>query len=532
MAWPTMSDYQETIQNPNTCFLDHELKNGTPILSNLGLPKPIAGGFACVYQMICGPHNYAVRCFLTKQLDLEKRYKIISDYLREINLPYMVGFEFISQGISVNGQWFPILKMEWINGEPLNIYLEKNLHKPQKLEALASNFKALIDDLRKYSIAHGDLQHENIIVSNEQLKLIDYDGLYVPGLETIPSNEYGHRNYQHPSRSEKDFGPNLDNFSAWIIYTSIYALRVNPKLWDQFQAGDGSIIFRKEDFLDPNQSLAFKLFEQSRLLPLQSLAKQLRIFLSFNDLARIPIIDAIIVAESNLPNISPHGLPAWLQDSYFLKTILINNQEPLSEGSSFNLDFLKINIPKSVNLILGPILIGTWVLGMTYLSITAFSINSIFLNIPILFSISFGLSSILGLWLKKLLNPNNDELQKCILKDSSVPGIGPQLILSLNKAGITTAADILNIHIVKNDLNPTKVVLIEVSGKGIIRIDGIGPVKARALLEWKNLMESNLKKPILLQTLQRNAIAKYKQHRNLLQKEIKQLKLEFAKRLQ
>jgi hypothetical protein len=342
MSWPTMSDYQEAIQNPKTCFWDPELKNGTPVLNNLGLPKPIAGGFACVYQMICGSHIYAVRCFLVEQLDLEKRYKIISDYFKKINLPYMVSFEFISQGIKVNGQWFPILKMEWIDGEPLNIYLEKNLYKPQKLELLAVNFTTLIEELRKYSIAHGDLQHENILIVNEQLILIDYDGLYVPGLETIPSKEFGHRNYQHPSRSEKDFGPNLDNFSAWVIYTSIFALCKDPKLWDQSEAGDGALILRKEDFLDPDQSTAFRLFEQSSIVSLKSIAKQLRIMLC---------------------------------------------------------------------------------------------------------------------------------------EDSSIPGIGPQLISSLNQAGIITAADILNIHIIHNNRNRTKeVALIEVAGKGKIRIEGIGPV--------------------------------------------------------
>ena len=62
----------------------------------------------------------------------------------------------------------------------------------------------------------------NIMVSNEQLKLLDYDGLYVPGLEVIPSKEWGHRNYQHPARSEKDYGPSLDHFSTWIIYISIF----------------------------------------------------------------------------------------------------------------------------------------------------------------------------------------------------------------------------------------------------------------------------------------------------------------------
>ena len=528
MAWPTMSDYQETIQNPTTCFFDHELKNGTPLLNNLGLPKPIAGGFACVYQMICGSHTYAVRCFLTKQLDLEKRYKIISDYLRQINLPYMVNFEFIAQGIRVNGQWFPILKMEWITGEPLNIYLEKNLHKPQKLEALASNFTTLIEDLRKYSIAHGDLQHENILVANEQLKLIDYDGLFVPGLEAIPSHEYGHRNYQHPSRDERDFGPKLDNFSTWVIYTSILALSEDPTLWDQFEAGDGSLIFRKEDFLAPNQSLAFKLFEQSSSTLLQSLAGQLRTILNYNNLSEIPIVKlGSFAASTNSQNTSPSSLPPWLRDYVVLPTT-ISAKNSATQSEEFNVP------PKLTSLIIDRLLTGVWFLGV--ISIYIFEVLSL-IDLPISFDIFIGLSTVGLVFMKRYKYLNrylNNELQKYILNDSSVHGIGPQLIIALNKAGITTAADLLNIHIIHNDWDSLKsVALIEVAGKGKLHIDGIGPVKARALLDWKNLLESNLKPPLLLPSSQLNALrAKYKQQRDLIQKEIKQLRLGLTKWLE
>lgn len=511
MAWPTMSDYQETIQNPHTCFSDQELKNGTPILNNLGLPKPIAGGFACVYQMICGSQNYAVRCFLTKQLDLEKRYKIISDYLRQVNLSYIISFAFISQGIRVNGQWFPILKMEWINGEPLNIYLARNLHKPQKLEALASNFTTLIEDLGKYDIAHGDLQHENILISNGQLKLIDYDGLYVPGLEATPSSEYGHRNYQHPLRSEKDFGPNLDSFSAWVIKTSILALCVAPQLWDQFEAGDGSLIFRKEDFLDPNHSLAFKLFEESRIVSLQSFSKQLKFLLKTNDLSKIPPLSTSFFSPgTNSQNVSPQGLPSWLKDYVEIQTSIANNpREPRSDGTFLIFEHLGIKFANKFK---------------------SQKRNNLKLSIWV------GLNSITSFFFKKRnikqTKQLNKGLQNYILEASSVPGIGPQLIIALNNAGITTAADIAKIHIVKNNLNPTKVALIEVSGKGITRIEGIGPVKAQALLEWKTLLEAKLNNPLRSPVSQLNALkTKYEYYLNLLLKEISQLMLEFAKRI-
>ena len=38
---------------------------------------------------------------------------------------------------------------------------------------------------------------------------MDYDTLYVPALAGRESPELGHRNYQHPDRTRKDFGPML-----------------------------------------------------------------------------------------------------------------------------------------------------------------------------------------------------------------------------------------------------------------------------------------------------------------------------------
>jgi predicted Ser/Thr protein kinase len=183
MSWPTITDYQEVIQNPHLCFADPELQQGSPLLDPLGLPKPITGGFASVYQMICNGRKYAIRCFLRYNPDQKQRYAKISSYLQQVDLPYMVVFKFLTQGIKVRGQWYPILKMDWIDGEPLNSYVEKNLKNPKVIRDLAQKFVKLIFDLERSKIAHGDLQHGNILIANGDFRLIDYDGMYVPDLK-------------------------------------------------------------------------------------------------------------------------------------------------------------------------------------------------------------------------------------------------------------------------------------------------------------------------------------------------------------
>jgi thiamine kinase-like enzyme len=42
--------------------------------------------------------------------------------------------------------------------------------------------------LNRAGVAHGDLQHGNILVANGKPKLIDYDGMYVPALRAYPDN--------------------------------------------------------------------------------------------------------------------------------------------------------------------------------------------------------------------------------------------------------------------------------------------------------------------------------------------------------
>lgn len=259
MPWPTPQDYNEAIQSPRLSFNDPELKTGTPETTPLGLPRPITGGFASVYRLRCGQKDWAIRCFLREFADQRQRYESISRHLLAAKLPYTVGFEFLPQGIRIRGQWYPVLKMEWVRGELLNEYIRKHLGDSTALLNLANRWMSLIKALHSAGIAHGDLQHGNVVVVNGDFRLIDYDGMYVPALAGRTSNEVGHRNYQHPQRTQYDFGPSTDNFAAWVIYVSLLALSIDPGLWHRVKAGDEYLLFRREDFAEPFSSGTFTL---------------------------------------------------------------------------------------------------------------------------------------------------------------------------------------------------------------------------------------------------------------------------------
>ena len=262
MNWPSMSDYQEVIQSPKRCFSDPELKLGMPTLNALGLPQPVTGGFCSVYQVADGKSRWAVRCFLHNIQDLRERYAELSRYLKGHRLKQMVGFEYVAEGIRVRDAWHPLLKMEWVDGETLDRWVDRHADDPRALKKLADQWAELMNALEKAHIGHCDLQHGNVLVDrNDQLRLIDYDGMYVPPLRGRGSHEKGHAAYQHPKRNGKDFDETPDRFSALVIHTSLVAVAESRDLWKRFYQED-NLLFSRSDFQHPEASPVFTALAQ------------------------------------------------------------------------------------------------------------------------------------------------------------------------------------------------------------------------------------------------------------------------------
>lgn len=261
MSWPTPQEYNEAVQNPRLCFADPELQAGTAEVTALGLPRPITGNFASVYRVRCPGQDWAVRCFWREYADLQERYHAISRHLQTAQLPYTVPFQYLPQGIRVRGGWYPALRMQWVEGALLHEYVAARLQDPSSLRHLSRQWLAMSRALERGNIAHGDLQHGNVIVLDDALKLVDYDGMYVPALAGRASHELGHPNYQHPARTGTDFGPATDRFSTWVVYLSLLAVGREPNLWSELNGGDECLLLRRQDFLDPASPLLTRLTE-------------------------------------------------------------------------------------------------------------------------------------------------------------------------------------------------------------------------------------------------------------------------------
>ena len=281
MRFPSATAYLEALQHPASCFADPELARGTPALGPLGLPRAWSGNVAVVFRMDCPGGSYAVRCFVRSLPHAETRYAAISAFLRGLRSSWQLDVEYLADGIQVGGAWWPVVKMGWAPAEPLLSYVERHLWDGVAMAGLAARFSRLAEELRTAGVAHGDLQHGNVLVApTGDLRLLDYDGMYVPGLEGLPGVERGHRNYQHPRRRQTDFGPGLDHFASWVIYTSLTALAGDPLLWGRLDGGDECLLLRKRDLDDPERSAALAALAATGDGSLASLTALLRSFLA------------------------------------------------------------------------------------------------------------------------------------------------------------------------------------------------------------------------------------------------------------
>ena len=270
MAWPGITDFSEAVQNPKVCFKGTELESGKVLSNQRGMPLVFSGAFACVYAVSSSGRTFAVRCFTREVKDQQSRYNQLSEYLINVLPLSFVHFEFLEQGISLKGDWYPIVRMEWVEGESLSSFVDSNSNDADTLRQLAARWRGgPAASLRGLGIAHNDLQHGNVMVQPDgRIRLVDYDGMFLPQFRGERSPELGHKNYQHPLRTADDYDAYVDNFPVLVIYLSLIAVASDPGLWSFYN--DDNLIFTRADYADPAQS---ELFDRLKTSPDQTVAK-------------------------------------------------------------------------------------------------------------------------------------------------------------------------------------------------------------------------------------------------------------------
>lgn len=260
MIWPSPKDFNDAVRNPAAAFTDPDLAAGDVVLDSNGRPERHPGDSSVVYQ-VCAEdgRGWAVKCFARIDDQRAARYAAIRAALGAA-APFAAGFEYLEAGIRVGGRVWPVLKMDWVEGEPLNRVLKERADSPAVMDRLFKRWVDLARELRAANLAHGDLQHASALLvpgnwpGAYTLKLIDYDAAHLPALADAPSFETGHPNYRHPDRNERSYSPDLDRFPLLVIGTALKALSVlGPRLWAEYGAAD-NVLFTASDFASPSGS--------------------------------------------------------------------------------------------------------------------------------------------------------------------------------------------------------------------------------------------------------------------------------------
>lgn len=264
MAWPAADEFLAAVQSSDN-FAEPVLRSARPAFNALDLPIAACGNFAAVFRMESAGGRLALRCFLRDLPGREKRYDLVRHWLEQKELPWLLPFRYLARGIRVAGAWRPVVLMGWVQGETLDAWINRRLGQPGELGGMAAKWQALTEGLRAAGVAHGDLQAGNIMVDEAgNLKLVDYDSLFVPPLGGGACPELGHAAYQHPGRRPDQCGPAEGDFASLVIYVSLIALEEDPTLWQEFHDGGENLIFGARDFLLPRQS---RLLDRLRSSP-------------------------------------------------------------------------------------------------------------------------------------------------------------------------------------------------------------------------------------------------------------------------
>lgn len=257
--WPTAAEYREAIADPSS-FGRADLREGRLELGSGGLPKTCAGTFSTTFRVATASGDVAVRCFKSGFDDPQRRYAAIAELLRYVRNDALCRTDYDAEAIRVKGTPWPAVIMEWISGRSLDAEIARQVSEDIGGDAilrLATQFREVVRSLGALGIAHGDLQHGNILVADGKMRLIDYDAMYLPAIADLAQAEFGHRNYQHPQRRNAPFDSRLDRFSSLVIYVALVALASDRSLWTRFSDGD-NLLFRAHDFTSSGKSELFR----------------------------------------------------------------------------------------------------------------------------------------------------------------------------------------------------------------------------------------------------------------------------------
>ena len=261
MQYPLISEYLAAIREAkdNLDTLSHLV----PVLDKYGEPYRSSGAFAVVFKMKDEQTGkcYALKCFTEEQEGRAEAYRKIAEELEFVDSSYITSVKYLEKELFVDSncedEEFPVLLMDWIEGETMETYVAANYTDTHAMAMLCYRFCKMAAWLRSQSFAHGDIKPDNIMVCPDgTLTLVDYDGMFVPAMKGQKSPTIGTKDFSHPLRTIDDFDETIDDFALASIALSLKAISLDPSLLQTYGASD-RLLFSAADYLDLSKSNTF-----------------------------------------------------------------------------------------------------------------------------------------------------------------------------------------------------------------------------------------------------------------------------------
>ena len=266
MQYPLISEYVRAIQDASN-NLD-ELAHLVPVLDDHGEPYRSSGAFAVVFKMKDEQTGkcYALKCFTEEQEGRAEAYHKIADGLEFLDSSYITSVKYLEKEIFVDSSCeedeFPVLLMDWIDGETMESYIAENYQDNYAMAMLCYRFCKMAAWLRSQPFAHGDIKPDNIMVRPDgSLTLVDYDGMFVPAMKGQKSPTIGTKDFSHPLRTVDDFDETIDDFALTSIALSLKVISMNSKLLDTYGASD-RLLFSESDYRNPSNSKVISALQE------------------------------------------------------------------------------------------------------------------------------------------------------------------------------------------------------------------------------------------------------------------------------
>ena len=265
MQYPLISEYVRAIQDASS-NLD-KLAHLVPVQDDHGEPYRSSGAFAVVFKMKDEQTGkcYALKCFTEEQEGRAEAYRQIADELEFVDSSYITSVKYLDKEIFVDSSCeedeFPVLLMDWIDGETMESYIAENYQDNYAMAMLCYRFCKMAEWLRSQPFAHGDIKPDNIMVRPDgNLSLVDYDGMFVPTMKGQKSPTIGTKDFSHPLRTVDDFDETIDDFALASIALSLKVISMNSKLLDTYGASD-RLLFSESDYRNPSSSKAISALQ-------------------------------------------------------------------------------------------------------------------------------------------------------------------------------------------------------------------------------------------------------------------------------